>query len=81
MNRSTPALAPQPASQAKSQPLDYSTADSVKGSDGFDSSRRTSRLSHITRRAKYVTRFIYWSIRHGSTKHAGWVCNYEGLWW
>jgi hypothetical protein len=40
------------------------------------------RLSHTAlRRAKFVGRFIYWTYKHGSTKHAGWVCNYEGLYW
>lgn len=39
-------------------------------------------LLHVgLRRARFVARFIYWTWRHGSTKHAGWVCNFEGLYW
>jgi hypothetical protein len=34
----------------------------------------------IVRRLRYVARFTYWAIRHGSPKHAGWVCDYEGAW-
>jgi hypothetical protein len=41
----------------------------------------TSRVSTVTRRVRFVARFIYWTWRHGSPKHAAWVCNYEGLWW
>jgi hypothetical protein len=39
-------------------------------------------LLHVgLRRVRYVARFIYWTCKHGSTKNAGWVCNYEGLYW
>jgi hypothetical protein len=33
------------------------------------------------RRARFVGRFIYWSCKHGSTKHAAWVCATEGVFW
>jgi hypothetical protein len=33
------------------------------------------------RRVRFLGRFIYWSCKHGSTKHAAWVCHYEGLYW
>lgn len=38
-------------------------------------------LSVLRRRVLFVARFIYWSVRHCSTEHAAWVCNYEGLYW
>lgn len=38
-------------------------------------------ISTAVRRARFAGRFIYRTCRHGSTKHAGWVCNFEGLWW
>lgn len=37
--------------------------------------------SVLRRRVMFVTRFVYWTFKHGTYKHAGWVCNYEGLWW
>lgn len=35
----------------------------------------------LRRRANYALRFAFWSLRHGSTKHAAWICAYEGLTW
>lgn len=45
--------------------------------------RRTARrlLTAGLRRVRFITRFIYWTWMHGTPKHAGWVCNNEGLWW
>jgi len=31
------------------------------------------------KRLRYYLRFIYWSVLHGTTKHAGWVLAYEGM--
>lgn len=35
----------------------------------------------LMRRVRYIARFIYWSARHRSFKHADWVCEYEGYTW
>lgn len=43
--------------------------------------QRAAWLSVLRRRVQFVARFIYWTLKHGSTKHAGWVCNYEGTKW
>lgn len=81
MDQATTPRAASVSSEAKSQPFNYRAGDSVKGSDSTDTARRTSRLSVCARRVKFLARFIYWTFRHGSTEHAGWVCNYEGLYW
>lgn len=33
------------------------------------------------RRLRYVTRFIYWAVRHRSLAHARWVMDFEGYTW
>lgn len=38
-------------------------------------------VSRFIRRLKYAARFIYWSVRHGSTKHVAWVLAFEGYQW
>lgn len=35
----------------------------------------------LTRRIKFIARFIYWTIKHRSPKHAAWVCEFEGYSW
>jgi hypothetical protein len=35
----------------------------------------------LLRRLRYCAHFIYWSIRHRSFEHAGWICAYEGISW
>lgn len=35
----------------------------------------------FSRRARYITRFIYWTARHGSTRHVAWVLAFEGYSW
>lgn len=32
-------------------------------------------------RLRYALRWLYWAVRHRSTKHAAWICAYEGLTW
>lgn len=32
-------------------------------------------------RLRYALRWLYWAVRHRSTKHATWCCHYEGLHW
>lgn len=78
---SAPLLAPPSPVEANSQRLNDSTPDSVKGSADDQSACRKSRLSVAWRRVRFLARFTYWTCRHGSWKHAGWVCNFEGLWW
>jgi hypothetical protein len=33
------------------------------------------------RRLRYIARYLYWTLRHRSPKHAAWICAYEGLKW
>jgi hypothetical protein len=33
------------------------------------------------RRLRYIARYLYWTLRHLSPKHAAWICAYEGLKW
>jgi hypothetical protein len=33
------------------------------------------------RRAKYIARYVYWAIRHRSTRHVAWVLAFEGYTW
>jgi hypothetical protein len=63
--------------EPESPSLQFRSADSVKGSADAESACRKSRLSVVARRVRFLARFAYWTCRHGSTKHAGWVC----LWW
>lgn len=32
-------------------------------------------------RLRYALRWLYWTVRHRSIKHAAWVCAYEGMTW
>jgi hypothetical protein len=77
---SRPFVAPPPV-EAESPSLQFRSADFVKGSADADTACRKSRLSVLVRRVRFLARFAYWTCRHGSMKHAGWVCNFEGLWW
>ena len=79
-----PASAPDAAlANSGTHPCVQSEAGHVEaGSAAADSGVGQERLGHVARRrARYVARFIYWTCKHGSTKHAAWVCNYEGLYW
>lgn len=35
----------------------------------------------LRRRIKYIARFIFWTVRHRSTKHVRWVLAFEGISW
>jgi hypothetical protein len=35
----------------------------------------------LRRRFIYAARFLYWTVRHRSTKHVRWVLAYEGYTW
>ena len=65
-----PADSTMPAQQcATSQPLEQPLVSA-------------GRLSHIrTGRVRYALRFIYWTLRHRSTKHVRWVLAFEGYTW
>jgi hypothetical protein len=42
---------------------------------------RRALLSVLRRRVMFVTRFIYYSLRHGTCRHAAWACHAEGIHW
>ena len=35
----------------------------------------------LLRRVRYVVRYLFWTIRHCSPKHAAWICEFEGITW
>lgn len=67
----------------------HSRAPQVSPSEALQGVGATQRLcvglrrviNTTKRRARFIGRFIYWTCKHGSTQNAGWVCNYEGLYW
>jgi len=37
--------------------------------------------STLSRRLRYVWRFVFWTVRHRSTEHVRWVLAHEGTSW
>jgi hypothetical protein len=35
----------------------------------------------MTKRLRYIAAFIYWTLRHGSTRNVRWVLAFEGFTW
>jgi hypothetical protein len=38
----------------------------------------SSRSATLRDRVRYALRWLYWAIRHRSTKHVAWILEYEG---
>lgn len=55
------------------------TCTEVTGKASSWEAARTVALLHVgLRRLSYAARFIYWTLRHGSTQHVAWVLAFEG---
>lgn len=71
-------------SQANSYPAKDDTCATGKSqSDGVlqVGEERHSHWQVLSRRVRFVIRWIYWSAKHRSALHASWVCATEDLWW
>lgn len=42
---------------------------------------RSTVTATAVRRARYMARFIYWTVRHRSTANVRWVLAFEGYQW
>lgn len=60
-----------------------SPSESIAGAAVGDSQcgRRQNVGAVLLRRIKYIGRFIYWAVRHCSTRHVVWVLAFEGYTW
>jgi hypothetical protein len=61
--------------------LSFQHQEATRTASSREGATKVALLIVGLRRLRFVARFIYWTYKHGSTKHAGWVCNYEGLYW
>lgn len=46
-----------------------------------EGTRAQSLLSVGLRRCRFLLHWLFYALRHGTTKHATWACHHKGLTW
>ena len=67
--------------ESQNSPTVIEQPDRLSSSSAQAASERRTGLMTFNRRARYMARFIYWTVRHRSTANVRWVLAYEGFTW
>jgi hypothetical protein len=74
---STPQKAELPALEVSASTAIPAVGANPEAVSEMADAHRTQRFHRL----RYIARYLYWTLRHLSPKHAAWICAYEGLKW